>query len=169
MAIFAIPSKTMKALLLSLLVPVLITACAQSGTPAADTATYASYGDSITADGALSMADFEKAVANTDSLDTKVRTEIVGSCGKKGCWMDVKMADGTSMKVRFRDYGFFVPTSGLEGKEVVMQGRAVKKVTDVAMLRHYAQDAGQSEEEIAEITEPESNWNFTANGVLIKQ
>ena len=159
----------MKALLFSLLVPALFFACGQSGTKVADTATYASYGDSITTDGALSMDDFGKAIANTDSLDTKIRAEIIGSCGKKGCWMDVKMADGSSMKVRFNDYGFFVPTSGLEGKEVVMQGHAVKKVTDVAMLRHYAQDAGQSEEEIAEITEPETNWSFTANGVLIKQ
>jgi len=159
----------MKHSLLFLLVPALLMACGHSETPAADTATYASYGDSITADGAISMDEFEKASANTDSLDTKVRAEIIESCSRKGCWMDVKMADGTPMKVRFEDYGFFVPTSGLEGKEVVMQGHAKKEVTDVAMLRHYAEDAGQSEEEIAEITEPETNWNFTATGVLIKQ
>ncbi|MEO8734084.1 MAG: DUF4920 domain-containing protein [Flavobacteriales bacterium] len=159
----------MKAILLSLLFPAMLTACAQSGKPATDMATYASYGDSITANGALTMEEFAKATAHTDSLDTKVRAEIIGSCGKKGCWMDVKMADGSSMKVRFQDDGFFVPTSGLEGKEVVMQGHAVKAVTDVAMLRHYAQDAGKSEEEIAEITEPETNCNFTATGVLIKQ
>jgi hypothetical protein len=159
----------MKAFLLSLLLPALLIACGQSGTPVADTATYASYGDSITVDGAISMDEFADAIAHADSLDAKVRAEIIGSCGKKGCWMDVKMADGSSMKVRFEDYGFFVPTSGLEGKEVVMQGCAKKEVTDVAMLRHYAEDAGQSEEEIAEITEPEANWNFTATGVLIKQ
>ena len=152
-----------------LFLPTLFAACGQSVRPAADTATYASYGDSITTDGAISMDEFDKAAANADSLDTKVRAEIIESCSRKGCWMDVKMADGTPMKVRFRDYGFFVPTTGLEGKEVVMQGHAVKEVTDVAMLRHYAEDAGRSEEEIAEITEPETNWNFTANGVLIKQ
>ena len=79
------------------------------------------------------------------------------------------MSDGTAMKVRFRDYGFFVPKHGLEGKEVVMQGRAKKEVTDVDMLRHYAEDAGKSKEEIAEITEPEMSWTFEADGVLIKE
>ncbi len=83
--------------------------------------------------------------------------------------MDVKMSDGTPMKVRFRDYGFFVPKQGLEGKQVVMQGRAKKDVTSVAMLQHYAEDAGKSKEEIATITEPEMSWTFEADGVLIKE
>ena len=83
--------------------------------------------------------------------------------------LPVKLADGRSIKVRFRAYGLFVPTSGLEGKEVVLQGRARKEVTDVAMLRHYAEDAGESEAEIAAITEPETSWNFEADGVLIKK
>jgi hypothetical protein len=136
--------------------------------PAA-TAEYASYGDAITADGALSVAQFQDALSDKDSLSTKLRTEIQQSCAKKGCWMDVKLADGSSMKVRFRDYAFFVPTKGLEGKEVVMEGRAKKEVTSVAMLRHYAEDAGKSKEEIAAITEPETSWTFEADGVLIRK
>jgi hypothetical protein len=83
--------------------------------------------------------------------------------------MTVKMSDGASMMVRFRDYAFFVPKEGLEGKEVVMQGRAKKEVTSVAMLRHYAEDAGKSKEEIAAITEPETSWQFEADGVLIRK
>ena len=159
----------MKHLLLLLLAPFALTACAQAPVTSSTDGEYASYGDAITADGTITMADFEKAAANVDSLSTKVTAEIIESCSKKGCWMDVKMADGTPMKVRFRDYGFFVPTKGLEGKEVVMQGRAKKEVTDVAMLQHYAEDAGKSKEEIAAITEPEISWNFEADGVLIKK
>lgn len=130
---------------------------------------YASYGDAITLDGAISMAEFDKASATADSLAVKVRAQIIESCTKKGCWMTVKRADGTPMMVRFRDYGFFVPKQGLEGKEVVMQGRARKEVTSVNMLRHYAEDAGKSKEEIAAITEPETSWKFEADGVLIKK
>lgn len=126
------------------------------------------FGDSITADGAMAIADFVSATAGKDSLDAKVDCEIITSCQKKGCWMDVKLADGTPMKVRFKDYGFFVPTEGLEGKHAVIQGRAVKEVTDVAALKHYAEDAGKSPEEIAKITEPETNWSFTADGVIIR-
>jgi hypothetical protein len=130
---------------------------------------YTSYGDAITVNGALSVDEFSKATASSDSLTAKLKAEILGSCSKKGCWMTVKMSDGASMMVRFRDYAFFVPKEGLEGKEVVMQGRAKKEVTSVAMLRHYAEDAGKSKEEIAAITEPETSWQFEADGVLIRK
>ena len=81
--------------------------------------------------------------------------------------MDVKLPDGDVMKVRFKDYGFFVPTKGLEGKRAVMQGTATREELDVATLRHYAEDAGKSKEEIEKITEPENNLMFLADGVLI--
>jgi hypothetical protein len=83
--------------------------------------------------------------------------------------MDVKMPDGGMMKVRFRDYGFFVPTQGLEGKQAILQGSGMKEELDVATLRHYAHDAGKSKEEIEKITEPQTSWTFEAVGVLIKQ
>ena len=126
-----------------------------------------SYGDKITPDGAITTAEFVKAMSKTDSMATKLECEIITSCTRKGCWMDVKLPDGGVMKVRFRDYGFFVPTKGLEGRQAVMQGYATKETTDVATLRHYAEDAGKSKEEIAKITEPETSLMFLADGVLI--
>ena len=126
-----------------------------------------SYGDKITPDGAITTAEFVKAMSKTDSMATKLECEIITRCTRKGCWMDVKLPDGGVMKVRFRDYGFFVPTKGLEGRQAVMQGYATKETTDVATLRHYAEDAGKSKEEIAKITEPETSLMFLADGVLI--
>ncbi|HRD51388.1 MAG TPA: DUF4920 domain-containing protein [Flavobacteriales bacterium] len=126
-----------------------------------------SYGAKITADGAMSAADFAKAISQTDSMAVKLDCEIITSCVKKGCWMTVKLPDGQDMMVRFKDYGFFVPTKGLEGKRAVLQGYATKEVVDVATLRHYAEDAGKSKEEIEKITEPEHNLMFLADGVLI--
>lgn len=159
---------TMKHFFTLLLGAFAFTAFAQA--PDTKTATeYASYGDAITPEGAISVAEFEKAATTADSMSVKLRTEIQASCAKKGCWMDVKLADGSSMKVRFRDYAFFVPKQGLEGKEAVIQGRAKKEVTDVALLRHYAEDAGKSKEEIAAITEPRTSWTFEADGVLIRK
>ncbi len=159
----------MKHLFLLLLTPIAFGAYAQEPATEVTSGGYISYGDLITLDGAISMAEFEKAMAVSDSVVAKVTTEIIESCGKKGCWMQVKMADGSPMMVRFRDYGFFVPKTGLEGKQVVMQGRAKKDVTDVNMLRHYAEDAGKSKEEIELITEPEISWKFEADGVLVKE
>lgn len=159
----------MKHLLFLLLAALALPAMAQ--TPAAATAQadrYTSYGDAITPEGAISVAEFEQAAAQADSLEVKLAAVILESCSKKGCWMNVKMGDGPPMMVRFRDYGFFVPKAGLEGKRVVMQGRARKEETSVAMLRHYAEDAGKSKAEIEAINKPDVSWKFEADGVLIR-
>ena len=83
--------------------------------------------------------------------------------------MDVKMPDGSPMKVKFKDYGFFVPKKGLEGKRAVLQGYATRETLTVEMQRHYAEDAGKSKEEIARITEPKYTMFFLADGVLITE
>jgi hypothetical protein len=36
------------------------------------------------------------------------------------------------------------------------------------MLKHYAEDAGKTEKEIAQITEASYKLGFTADGVIIK-
>ncbi|MCB9169260.1 MAG: DUF4920 domain-containing protein [Flavobacteriales bacterium] len=126
-----------------------------------------SYGAEIIPDGAISIVQFMKMMDGKDSLQTKLACEVITSCTKKGCWMDVQLPEGKVMKVRFKDYGFFVPTHGLEGKTAVLQGTAYREMIDVATLKHYAQDAGKSEAEIAEINGPEQSITFTADGVLI--
>lgn len=133
----------------------------------AEQGTMKSFGDKITPEGAISTEELLTAMTRTDSLAVKVECEVITSCTKKGCWMDVMLKDGEVMKVRFKDYGFFVPTSGLEGKHAIMEGYAKKETTDVATLQHYAEDAGKSKEEIEKITEPETSLMFLANGVLI--
>lgn len=130
---------------------------------------YDSYGAVIQPDGAISTTELASTMAKADSADVKLQAEVITSCKKKGCWMDVKMPDGSSMKVRFVDYGFFVPTDGLQGKTAILQGRASKEVITEAMRRHYAHDAGKSKEEIEAITGDKIELSFLAEGVLIKQ
>ena len=81
--------------------------------------------------------------------------------------MSVALPGGNTMRVTFRDYGFFVPTSGAEGKQTIFEGTLRKSVTSVESLRHYAEDAGKSTEEINAITEPREELTFVADGVLI--
>ena len=99
---------------------------------------------------------------------SKVEGEIIDVCPKKGCWMNVKVADDT-LFVKFKDYGFFVPTDGVQGKKVYMSGRIFKDTISVARLRHYAEDAKKPESEILSITEPEFMLNMIADGVAIKE
>ena len=49
-----------------------------------------------------------------------------------------------------------------EEKTAFIQGVAKKEIITVAELKHYAEDAGKSAEEIAKITEPEVTMSFEA-------
>jgi hypothetical protein len=51
---------------------------------------------------------------------------------------------------------------------MTMKGIAAYDTIDVDFLKHLAEDAGQTQEEIDAITEPELALTFEATGVLIK-
>ena len=95
-----------------------------------------------------------------------VEGTITDVCAVKGCWMRVRDGD-EELFVRFQDYGFFVPRNAA-GHRVAMHGTTVRQLTSVEELRHYAEDAGKSAEEIAAITEPEERVIFFADSVYIE-
>ena len=66
-----------------------------------------------------------------------------------------------------KNYGFFVPKEGAEGKLAVVNGKLSIDTLSVAQLKHYAQDAGKSEEEISLIDKQEITMSFLAEGVII--
>lgn len=126
------------------------------------------YGDeSMTTDNAIPAAELLAMMEGQDSVEVKVRGTIEACCQKKGCWMDMKIGDEESMTVRFKDYGFFVPMNSA-GRDAVIEGIAKREVQSVDWLRHKAEDAGKSEEEIAAITEPEVKVSFLAKGVILE-
>lgn len=126
-----------------------------------------SYGEEITVDGAIAGSELLASLGEQDSMAVKVEAAITSCCQKKGCWMRMDLGDGEEMMVRFKDYGFFVPKDS-EGKTAVIDGQVKRTVIPVDELKHYAEDAGKSQEEIDAITEPKEEITFLANGVLIK-
>ncbi|MCX6291219.1 MAG: DUF4920 domain-containing protein [Bacteroidetes bacterium] len=124
------------------------------------------FGDKIDATNAIEASTLVAKMGGKDSLNIKVKGKIKEVCQRKGCWMNIDLGGGKEMKVRFKDYGFFVPKDAA-GKTVVMQGVAYKDETTVEELRHYAEDAGKSKTEIQKITKPEKNTGFEATGVII--
>ncbi len=133
---------------------------------------YNSFGDVISDTDYLSSQealDSYKLLKSTDTINLKFSSSILDVCSKKGCWMTLPSgANDENIMVRFKDYGFFVPLDA-SGKEVIVEGKAFVNKVSVADLKHYAEDAGKSMEEIAEITEPKIEFAFEANGVLIKK
>ena len=122
---------------------------------------YINYGDDINID-----------LSYSENIDDKFETtnisgQIIDVCPKKGCWMNVKVNTDT-LFVKFKDYGFFVPKSGIEGKQILMSGKIFRDTISVERLRHYAEDAKKTKEEIELITLPEYKINMIANAVAIR-
>lgn len=132
---------------------------------------YASFGDKILADKALSNAEMIKKYKSMkvgDTLNVKFKSKINAVCQKKGCWMAMALPGGKESFVKFKDYAFFVPLNATD-QEAIVSGKAFVSETSVAQLRHYAKDGGKSEADIAKITEPEFEYKFMADGVLISK
>jgi len=160
-----------------LIFSLVFTACKENKTTGKDSKTteiainYDSFGDKITDNGMIdskTMLNKFKALKAGDTLNIKFASKINEVCSKKGCWMKLDLTDGTETMVRFKDYGFFMPLDA-NGREVVVNGKAFVKETSVDELRHYAEDAGKTKEEIALITESKVEFAFEADGVLMKK
>lgn len=108
------------------------------------------------------MEDF-KANGQVEKEYT-VQGEIEQVCAKMGCWVKIMNPEGDNFMVRFKDH-FTIPTDTDPGTQAVLHGRAYVDTVSVDMLRHYAEDAGESEEEINKITEPEISFGFEADGI----
>jgi hypothetical protein len=125
------------------------------------------HGEEITGEGSFTATEFLEQFDDHHGHETKIIATIDEVCAKKGCWMVLDLGDGKDMRVTFKDYEFFVPKNAA-GKKAVVQGVATMDTTDVATLKHYASDAGESQEVIDAITEPEFNYAFEAIGVIIR-
>lgn len=125
-----------------------------------------SFGEDINPDGALSARQVPALLQDIDSTYVTLSGNALSSCAKKGCWMKVGVSPEEDMRVTFKDYGFFVPKD-LNGQEVVMEGMLKRKVSSVDELRHFAEDAGKSPQEIAAIQQPDTIYSFEAVGVKI--
>lgn len=147
--------------------------CSQQTPATVATATSAAaagttYGASVSEAEVIPASQLERAVAGKDSIQATVAAEVVESCQAKGCWMDVKLAGNSTMKVTFRNYGFFVPIEDLKGRQFVFTGTALHQQVSVEDQRHYAADAGKSAAEIAAINTPKDELCFIADGVILK-
>lgn len=109
---------------------------------------------------------YEKMVLN-DTVKTQLTGTIKEVCQMKGCWMKVKLDTSDEVFVKFKDYGFFVPTNSAN-KNVVLNGVAFLEEMSVEEQQHYAKDRGDTPEEIAKINTPKKMLRFEADGVLIR-
>jgi len=123
------------------------------------------FGTKTTADGAVTTDELTTVLAAKSEAEVKVKGKVAEVCKAEGCWLRMKTAKGTMM-IKMKDHSFMVPIA-MNDKTIVAQGIATFKETSVEMLRHYAEDAGKTKEEIAAITEPKKEIIMQATGILV--
>ena len=124
------------------------------------------FGEEVKPGDVKPAAKMEAAMGDKKTVDMKIEGKVVDVCKKKGCWMTLQMPNGDPMRVTFKDYAFFMPMD-IVGKNVVLDGIAKKQTISVETLRHYAEDAKKTPEEVAKITDPKKELAFEAKGVVI--
>lgn len=124
------------------------------------------FGEEVKPGDVKPAAKMEAAMGDKKTTEMKIEGKVVDVCKKKGCWMTLEMPNGDPMRVTFKDYAFFMPKD-IVGKKVVLDGLAKKQTISVETLRHYAEDAKKTPEEVAKITDPKKELAFEAKGVVI--
>jgi hypothetical protein len=124
--------------------------------------TYLSEGEEITSKGYVTTDEFLNLVSQ-EKEDFKVKGVVEEVCQMKGCWMTLKNEQNISIRVTFKDYGFFVPKD-ISGREVILEGVGFKELLDEETAKHYAEDGK------LEYNESMRNQiSFVAKGVLIQE
>ena len=115
----------------------------------------------------------KKFIIPSSENDSKIKSsdfltsgKIISSCPKKGCWVKI-ITDSEEVFVTFKDYSFFVPRKGIRDKEIVINGDIKIDTISISQLKHYAYDAGESEEFISKIVHPKITKSIVAYGVAI--
>jgi hypothetical protein len=84
-------------------------------------------------------------------------------CTKKGCW--TVLADGEHfVRVRFQDYGFFLPQEAL-GRAALVEGRIELRTLSEREARHYAEESREGDP--GAIRGPQRELGFVATGVRL--
>lgn len=152
--------KSLMTLMLALIVTIITNAQPPEGPANAGM----TFGEKVTAKGAIDINELASTITE-EPTTVKIKGVVSEVCTKEGCWLKMKTANG-SMMVKMKDHAFLVPLS-MNGKEIVVEGKAKMKVTSVKELQHFAEDAGKSEMEIAEIKDPKKEILINAVGILV--
>jgi hypothetical protein len=92
-----------------------------------------------------------------------VSGRISDVCQKKGCWTVLQEGD-LSMRIRFKDYGFFVPMDS-SGRQAFVEGVVKVETLSQGEARHFAGESIGGDP--SQIHGPQREIGFTASGVRI--
>ena len=92
-----------------------------------------------------------------------LRGRISDVCQRKGCWTVLSQGDA-SVRVRFKDYGFFLPVDS-SGKQAYVEGVVKVATLSEKQAQHYAEESQNKTGDA--IRGPQREVAFTASGVRL--
>lgn len=126
-----------------------------------------SFGKSFTIPNSFeSKEQIESGLVNSEFYPVMIKGTCQSICQTKGCWLNVRTEDGLDLFIKFKGYAFFLPRD-IAGKTVILNGSAYYEIMSVEELKHYAEDAKKTKEEIDAITEPLKRLRYEATGAFV--
>jgi hypothetical protein len=124
------------------------------------------YGSSLSEAGQVITPNDLQAKMVNNVFEGKITGKVKEVCKTMGCWITLEKNDGTTLMVKSKDHGFFMPQN-LAGKTVVVEGAAAVKEVSEEKRKHLAEDAGKSKKEINKIKGSEKQLQFIAKGIQV--
>ena len=127
--------------------------------PVATTDTTETFGSVL--DEAVPLVALVDVGAGNVGQTVRVEARVSQVCRKKGCFFVAADGDVT-VRVSFKDYGFFVPTD-VSGKRVMFVGEVIEKELTPEQAEHFAEDMGEASAAVA----PGKTYEIVATAVRV--
>ena len=127
--------------------------------PVATTDTTETFGSAL--DESAPLVELADVGAATVGKTVRIESRVSQVCQKKGCFF-IAIDGDTTVRVSFKDYGFFVPTD-ISGKRVTFVGEVVEKEVTKEEAEHLADDMGEASAAVA----PGKTYEIVATSVRL--
>lgn len=124
------------------------------------------YGAKIDTSHSICLSEIPQYLDANPGKELIIKGRVAEVCKSEGCWLSLINSSGENVIVRTLKHNYTVPMD-IEGREVYVRGEAFTDTTIVEVLKHYAEEAGQSEKEIEAIRQPSINYVVEARGIVL--
>lgn len=121
------------------------------------------YGAGLLLKDTTPLHDIIASPAEYEGRPVLVRGRISDVCQRKGCWTVLSVGED-HIRVRFKDYAFFLPTDS-SGKQAYVEGYVKAETLSEETAQHYASESSEPPPE--PIVGPQQVVGFTASGVRL--
>lgn len=127
--------------------------------PVAATDTTETFGSVL--DDAVPLVELVDVGADTVGQTVRIEARVSQVCRGKGCFF-IAVDSSATVRVSFKDYGFFVPTD-ISGKRVMFVGEVVEKELTKEEAEHFTEDLGEASAAVA----PGKTYEIVATAVRV--